>query len=304
MEVGEESGKTHNNAFPEGLSYLYGFLFPISWLFPNSMNPFSLLRNLYNHRNLIRQFAWRDFIGKYKGSFFGVLWSFVTPLMMLAVYAFVFSVVFRAKWTPNSDTSQVDFALILFCGMTVFSIFGETVNRSPGLILSYPNYVKKVVFPLEILPVAALVTSLLNAGISLAILIVAQLIFNFSLSKTILLFPFILAPLMAFTLGLAWFLASIGVFVRDIGQPVGVLVTILFFMSGVFFPLSALPEKYQFLMKFNPLTMVLEESRRTLMWGELPDWTWLVIASVVSCVMMQLGYMWFMRTKRAFADVI
>ncbi len=268
------------------------------------MNPSRLLRNLYNHRNLIRQFAWRDFIGRYKGSYLGVVWSFVTPLMMLAVYGFVFSVVFKAKWTQNSDTSQIDFALILFCGMTVFNIFGETINRAPGLILGHPNYVKKVVFPLEILPVAALVTSLLNAGISLAILVPANMAFNFTISKTIFLFPLILVPLIAFTIGLAWFLASIGVFIRDIGQPVGVMVTILFFMSGVFFPLSALPENYRFLMKFNPLTMVLEESRRTLMWGELPDWTWLVIATVLSCVVMQLGYTWFMRTKRAFADVI
>ena len=224
--------------------------------------------------------------------------------MMLVVYAFVFSVVFKAKWTPNSDTSQIDFALILFCGMTVFNIFGETINRAPGLILGYPNYVKKVVFPLEILPVAALVTSLLNALVSLAILVPANLVVNFTISKTIFLFPLILVPLMAFTLGLAWFLASLGVFIRDIGQPVGVIVTMLFFLCGVFFPMSSLPEEYQFLMKFNPLTMVLEESRRTLMWGELPDWTWLIVATIVSVVVMQLGYMWFMRTKRAFADVI
>ena len=265
------------------------------------LNP---ILNLYKHRNLIKQFAWRDFISRYKGSFLGVLWSFVTPLLLLVVYAFVFSVVFKAKWTPNSDTSQIDFALILFCGMTVFNIFGDTINRAPGLILGYPNYVKKVVFPLEILPVAALVTSLLNALVSLAILVPANLVVNFTISKTIFLFPLILVPLMAFTLGLAWFLASLGVFIRDIGQPVGVIVTMLFFLCGVFFPISALPEKYQFLMKFNPLTMVLEESRRTLMWGELPDWTWLIVATIVSVVVMQLGYMWFMRTKRAFADVI
>lgn len=287
-----------------GRSYFVCMMIAKKTHFDMQLNPLHTFRNLYHHRNLIRQFAWRDFIGKYKGSFLGVIWSFVTPLMMLAVYAFVFSVVFKAKWTPNSDSSNVDFALILFCGMTVFNIFGETINRAPTLILGYPNYVKKVVFPLEILPVAALVTSILNAGISLAILIPANLIFNFTVSKTTFLFPLILVPLVAFTLGLAWFLASLGVFIRDIGQPVGVIVTMLFFLCGVFFPLSALPEKYQFLMRFNPLTMVLEESRKTLMWGQYPDWTWLVIASLVSFVIMQMGYAWFMRTKRAFADVI
>lgn len=267
-------------------------------------NPINTFRNLYGHRDLIKQFAWRDFVSRYKGSFLGVFWSFITPLMMLAVYAFVFSVIFKSKWTPDSDTSRIDFALILFCGMTVFNIFGDTVNRAPSLILSYPNYVKKVVFPLEILPAAALITSILNAAISLAILIPAQLVFNFTMSRTIFLFPLVLVPLCAVTMGMSWFLSSLGVFVRDVGQTVGVAVTILFFMSGIFFPVSAVPKDFQFLMNINPLTTVLEESRRTLMWGQTPDWSWMLTTTIFSLAIMQLGYAWFMRTKRAFADVI
>ena len=272
--------------------------------FGSFLNPIPMARNLYRHRSLIKQFAWRDFVSRYKGSFLGVFWSFITPLMMLVVYAFVFSVIFKSKWNTQTDQSQVDFALTLFCGLTVFNIFSEAVNRAPTLILSYPNYVKKVVFPLEILPVAALATSLLNAGVSLIILLPAQLIFNHTISKTILFFPLVLAPLSAMILGVSWFLASLGVFIRDIGQPVGVLVTILLFVSGVFFPPTAVPKGFEFLIKLNPLAGILEESRGALMWGLFPDWEWLFVAIVGSIIVMMLGYAWFMRTKKAFADVI
>ncbi len=268
------------------------------------LNPVTMARNLYRHRSLIKQFAWRDFVSRYKGSFLGVFWSFITPLMMLVVYAFVFSVIFKSKWNTHTDQSQIDFALTLFCGLTVFNIFAEAINRAPTLILSYPNYVKKVVFPLEILPVAALATSLLNAGVSLIILLPAQLIFNHTISKTILFFPLILAPLCAMILGVSWFLASLGVFIRDIGQPVGVLVTILLFVSGVFFPPTAVPKGFEFLIKLNPLAGILEESRGSLMWGLFPDWEWLFVAIIGSIIVMMLGYAWFMRTKKAFADVI
>ena len=268
------------------------------------LNPVPMARNLYRHRSLIKQFAWRDFVSRYKGSFLGVFWSFITPLMMLAVYAFVFSVIFKSKWNAQTDQSQVDFALTLFCGLTVFNIFAEAVTRAPALILAYPNYVKKVVFPLEILPVAALATSLLNACVSLLILLPANLIFNWTISRTIILFPLVLIPLCALILGCTWFLSSLGVFVRDIGQAVGVLVTILLFVSGVFFPPTAIPKDFVFIMKPNPLINILEDSRRTLMWGSFPDWEWLFVAIIGSIIVMMLGYAWFMRTKKAFADVI
>lgn len=268
------------------------------------LNPVTMARNLYRHRSLIKQFAWRDFVSRYKGSFLGVFWSFITPLMMLAVYAFVFSVIFKSKWNAKTDQSQLDFALTLFCGLTVFNIFAEAVTRAPALILAYPNYVKKVVFPLEVLPVAALGTSLLNAAVSIAILLVAQLIINQAVSQTILLFPLVLIPFCAATLGITWFLSSLGVFIRDIGQAVGVLVTMLLFVSGVFFSPTAIPKEFEFVVNLNPLISILEESRRTLMWGLYPNWEWLLSACIGSIVIMMLGYAWFMRTKKAFADVI
>lgn len=266
--------------------------------------PYDMLRNLHRHRNLIRQFAWRDVISRYKGSYLGMVWSFVTPLMMLAVFSFVFSVIFKAKWGVSTDEGKLQFALTMFCGMTVFNIFGECISRAPNLVLQYPNYVKKVVFPLEILPVAALGSSLINGGLSLGVLIPAVLFFSHSWPSTIYLFPLVLIPICALSLGFGWFLASMGVFVRDIAQPVGVIVQMLFFVSGIFFPPSAIPEDIRPLMELNPMVGILENARRTLMWGQYPDWYALAVVTALSLVIMQIGYMWFMKTKRAFADVI
>uniref|UniRef100_A0A7C4ASR0 Transport permease protein n=1 Tax=Desulfomonile tiedjei TaxID=2358 RepID=A0A7C4ASR0_9BACT len=260
--------------------------------------------NLYNHRNLIRQFAWRDVVTRYKGSYFGMIWSFVTPLMLLAVFSFVFSVIFKSKWGVSPDEGKFQFAMTMFCGMTVFNIFGECISRAPTLILQYPNYVKKVVFPLEILPVAALGSSLINAALSLAILIPAVLLFSHAWPSTIYLFPLVLIPICAFALGFGWFLASMGVFIRDIAQPVSVIVQMLFFISGIFFPPSAIPEEIRSFVQLNPLVGILEDARRTLMWGQYPDWSSLALVTLFSLIVMQLGYLWFMRTKRAFADVI
>jgi lipopolysaccharide transport system permease protein len=266
--------------------------------------PFQMASNLYNHRNLIRQFAWRDVVTRYKGSHFGMIWSFVTPLMLLAVFSFVFSVIFKSKWGVSPDEGKFQFAMTMFCGMTVFNIFGECISRAPTLILQYPNYVKKVVFPLEILPVAALGSSLINAALSLAILIPAVLLFSHAWPSTIYLFPLVLIPICAFALGFGWFLASVGVFIRDIAQPVSVIVQMLFFISGIFFPPSAIPEDIRSFVQLNPLVGILEDARRTLMWGQYPDWSSLALVTLFSLIVMQLGYLWFMRTKRAFADVI
>lgn len=233
-----------------------------------------------------------------------MIWSFVTPLMMLAVFSFVFSVIFKAKWGVSADEGKFQFAMTMFCGMTVFNIFGECVSRAPSLILQYPNYVKKVVFPLEILPVAALGSSLINGALSLAILIPAVLLFSPTWPVTIYLFPLVLVPICALSLGFGWFLASMGVFVRDIAQPVGVIVQMLFFISGIFFPPSAIPEDIRPLVELNPMVSILEDARRTLMWGQYPDWTSLAVVTILSLIVMYLGYSWFMRTKRAFADVI
>ena len=175
--------------------------------------------------------------------------------------------------------------------------------RRPS-VTSNPGYVKKVVFPLEALPVAAVITALLNGAAGLVVLICAWVAFNHSISSTLWLFPLMLLPLCLLSLGLGWFLASIGVFIRDIAHPVAVIVQTLLFVSGVFFPLAALPLEYQHILMLNPLVTMIENIRRTLLWSQPPVWKWWVIGMIGALVVLQLGYYWFMRSRKAFADVL
>lgn len=268
------------------------------------LNPLSLVRNLWQHRDLIRQFTWRDIEGRYKGSFLGLLWSFVNPLVLLLIYTFVFGVVFKSHWPSARSDSLGEFAVILFCGITAFTIFSETVGRAPGLIINVPNYVKKVVFPLEILPVSALGAALFHGTISLTILLIANLLLNGMLPWTLVFLPLVLLPLLCFTLGFAWFLASLGVFVRDMTYTIALVVQVLFFTTPIFYSLQTIPENFQSVIRLNPFTAVIENVRRVTLWGELPLWPDLVFALVASLVVLVLGYAWFMKTKKAFADVI
>jgi lipopolysaccharide transport system permease protein len=268
------------------------------------LSPAGMVASLVRNRVLIGQLAKRDVVLRYRGSYLGVVWSLITPLLMLAVYTFVFSVIFKQRWGTAAGQSKADFALTLFCGLLVYNVFGETILRAPLLVTSNPSYVKKVRFPLEALPVAALCTALVNGGTSLVILLIAWVAVHHSVSSTIWLFPVALLPLCLLSLGLAWFLASLGVFIRDIAHPIGVLVQMLIFVSGIFFPLSAVPASYARVMMLNPLVTLIENLRRTLIWGQQPIWTWWVIAMAGSLVVLQLGYYWFMRSRKAFADVI
>lgn len=264
----------------------------------------SLARSLWQHRELIVQMTKREVVGRYRGSVMGLAWSFFNPILMLVVYTFVFSVIFKAKWGTGGDESQTTFAIVLFVGMIVYGLFAEMANRAPSLILSNVNYVKKVIFPLEILPVIGLGAALFHTLISLGVLLVAILLFNGSISWTVIFFPLILAPLLLATLGIAWFLASIGVFVRDVGQTVGIFTTVLMFLSPVFFPISTLPEKYQTLLMLNPLTFVIEQSRAVMIFGHQPDWAGLGIYAIASLAVAWAGYWWFQKTRKGFADVL
>jgi lipopolysaccharide transport system permease protein len=223
---------------------------------------------------------------------------------MLIIYTFVFSVVFKARWGADENESKTEFAIILFAGMIVFNIFSEVVNRAPSLILSNVNYVKKVVFPLEILPWVALGASLFHAGASLLVLLVAQLLFKVVLPWTVLLFPLVLLPLIFFTMGLAWFLAAMGVFIRDIGQITSVVTTVLMFLSALFYPVSALPRDYQAVLSFNPLVHLISESRKVLVFALTPAWGDLVMLLLASLGIASLGFWWFQKMRKGFADVI
>jgi lipopolysaccharide transport system permease protein len=266
--------------------------------------PKAMFTSFWRNRQLIWQMTRREVVGRYRGSLLGLAWSFLNPLLMLLVYTFVFSVVFKSRWGVSVGESQADFAIILFAGMIVFSFFAEIVNRAPGLIISNVNYVKKVVFPLEVLPWVTLGSVLFHSLVSLIVLLLLQLIVNLSLPWTALFFPLVLLPLIFASMGLAWFLAALGVFVRDVGQITSVFTTVMMFLSAVFYPLTALPEKYQGWLRLNPLVLIISESRKVLIFGNLPDWFSLGIALLVGFGMAVTGFWWFQKMRKGFADVI
>jgi lipopolysaccharide transport system permease protein len=266
--------------------------------------PIALFTSFWRNRQLIWQMTQREIAARYRGSVIGLAWSFINPLLMLMVYTFVFSVVFKARWGTTGNESRADFAIILFTGMIVFGLFAEIVNRAPAQIISNANYVKKVVFPLEILSWVSLGSVLFHSLVSLGVLLLAQLIINLYLPWTVVLFPLVLLPLIFASLGAAWFLAALGVYVRDIGQITTVFTTVLMFVSAVFYPLSALPEAYQAWLRLNPLVLIITESRKVLVFGSLPDWFWLGIALLLGLVIAFAGFWWFQKTRKGFADVL
>lgn len=263
-----------------------------------------MLLSLKKNYGLIWQLIKRDILSRYRGSFIGLAWSFINPLIMLTVYTFVFSVVFKARWNATIGESKFDFAIILFAGLLVYNFFSEVVNRAPGLILSNPNYVTKVIFPLEILTWVLLGSALFQLFISLNVLLIVQLLLNQTLVWTILLFPIVLIPLILICMGLSWFLAALGVYIRDVGQITGIFTTALLFISAVFYPLSTLPEGFQKISRLNPLVFVITESRNTLLFGVPPDWASLALYSLISLIIAFLGFFWFKKMRKGFADVI
>jgi lipopolysaccharide transport system permease protein len=275
---------------------------------PHAAQPTSLValaKSLWRNRQLIVQMTKREVVGRYKGSAMGLAWSFFNPVFMLVVYTFVFSEVFKSRWGGvGGDDSKTQFAVILFAGMIVLSLFSEVLNRAPNLILSNVNYVKKVVFPIEILPVIAMGAALFHSLISLGVLLTAFTIFNGYLHPTVILMPLVLLPLIILSLGLAWMLASLGVFLRDVGQTIGLITTVLMFLSPVFFPITAVPERFRPIMMANPLTFIIEQAREVIIWGHLPNWLGLGIYTIVATFIAWAGYAWFQKTRKGFADVL
>lgn len=275
---------------------------------PHATQPTSLpalANSLWLHRHLILQMTKREVVGRYKGSALGLGWSFFNPVFMLVVYTFVFSEIFKSRWGgAGADDSKTQFALILFVGMIVLSLFSELLNKAPGLILSNVNFVKKVVFPIEILPVVAMGAVLFHSLISLGVLLTAFILFNGYVHWTVIFLPLILLPLVILTTGLAWILASLGVFIRDVGQTIGILTTVLMFLSPVFYPITAVPERFRTFIMLNPLTFIIEQARDALIWGRAPHWLGLIIYLLVAVTTSWIGYGWFQKTRKGFADVL
>lgn len=272
-----------------------------------SLSLASLLRSLWQYRPLILQLAHREVVGRYKGSILGLAWSFFNPVLMLSVYTFVYSVVFKARWSvgPSADAeTKTEFALLLFVGMIVHGLFSEIVNRAPQLILNNQNYVKRVVFPLEILPVVSMLAAVFHAMVSLVVMLLAFSLFNGYLPWTAVYAPLVILPLVVLTLGFSWALASLGVFLRDLGQFIGLVSTVLMFLAPVFYPVSALPEEFRPWMMANPLTFIIEQMREVLIWGHTPDAAGLARYSLVSAAVAWAGFAWFQKTRKGFADVL
>ena len=275
---------------------------------PHAAQPTSLValaRRLWRNRQLILQMTKREVVGRYKGSVMGLAWSFFNPVFMLVVYTFVFSEIFKSRWGgAGVEESKTQFAVLLFVGLIVLNLFSEVLNRAPGLILSNVNYVKKVVFPIEILPVIATGAALFHSLISLGVLLAAFALFNGYLHWTVVFIPLVLLPLVILTTGLAWILASLGVFLRDVGQTIGIVTTVLMFLSPVFYPVTAVPESFRVFMLANPLTFIIEQARDVVVWGHLPNWMGLGAYTLAATAIAWAGYAWFQKTRKGFADVL
>ncbi len=271
----------------------------------NAISPLRAVESFIKNYNLIVQMTKRDVVGRYRGSVMGLTWSFFNPLLMLAIYTFVFSVVFKARWSGiGEESTKMDFAIIFFSGLIMYGVFAECVNRAPSTILANINYVKKVVFPLEILPLIACGSALFHAAISIVVLLLAQLVFEGHVPWTALLFPAVMAPLALATMGIAWVLSALGVYVRDIGQITGMVTTMLMFLSPIFFPMSAMPEEFRGMIAINPLVYFLEEGRNTLIFGVAPDPLNLLYAWVASIVVASVGFAIFQKMRNGFSDVL
>ena len=268
-------------------------------------SPRALIKSILLNRNLIVQMTKREVIGRYKGSIMGMTWSFFNPILLLVVYTFVFSEIFNSRWGGSGgDDSKTQFAVVLFVGMIFLNLFNDVLNRAPNLILANTNYVKKVIFPLEILPIISMGSALFHAMISLLVLLTAIILFNGYIHWTAVYIPLIFFPLIIVTTGLAWILASVGVFLRDVGQTISIITIILTFLSPVFYPINAVPEKFRFLIMTNPLTFIIEQARDSLIWGHPPNWTGLIIYNIAALTVAWIGFIWFQKTRKGFADVL
>jgi homopolymeric O-antigen transport system permease protein len=271
---------------------------------PSLPSPADVFSCLWRHRRLVFQLTQRDVVGRYRGSYLGLAWSMLSPLLMLGVYTVVFGVVFKARWVASTTGSVAEFGVVLFTGLLVFGLFSESVNRAPSLVLSRANFVKRIVFPLEILPWVALASSLFHAVITLIVLLVAGFFVYGSIPATSPLIIVVLLPLVLFTLGITWILAALGVYVRDVAQTVGVITSALMFLSPVFYPVAAVPPGMRTFMAFNPLTIIIEQARDVLIWGKAPDYWALTPYIVGSLAVAWLGLVAFQRLRTGFADAL
>lgn len=257
----------------------------------------------WQQRELLLQLLRRDIHGRYRGSLLGLLWSFGHPVFMLVIYTMILQGVFDLRWEAAGD-GEADFALFLFAGLIVHSLFSDCLIRAPSIIVQNPNFVTKVRFPLEILAWQVLGSALFHAAVSIVVLMLFQLLVGNGLRVTGLLLPIVLLPAALLLLALVWLLSALGVFVRDIAQGMTLLSSALLFLSPIFYPLSAVPEAYRGLLMLNPLTLIVESLRDVMLLGVAPDWLALTVYALLALLSAVLGLWVFNRLRPYFSEVI
>jgi lipopolysaccharide transport system permease protein len=267
-----------------------------------SLSPLAFMQSVWRHRDLVVQMTERDARSRYRGSAGGLIWSIANPLLMLTVYVFFFGQIFPAKWALGGGTG--DFALILYVGLLIHGLFAECIIRAPSLIVGQSNLVRKVVFPLELLPVVTIGTALFHLAISWIIWLAFHLLVRGIPPATALLFPVIVLPLLVLTLGLTWALAALGVYLRDIVHVVPVACAILLFASPVFYPLESLTSPFREIVQLSPLTQPIVMARDVLLWGRLPSIADFAMYGAIAAVIAWGGFAWFQATRKGFADVV
>jgi lipopolysaccharide transport system permease protein len=259
---------------------------------------------LRRNKHLFWRMTLREVAGRYRGSLLGWSWTLLNPLLMLAVYTFVFSTVFKARWPDLQQTGPAGFAINLFAGLIVFNLVAEVLSKAPTLILSQPSYVTKVIFPLELLSSVTVAAATIHGCTSLAVLTTFRLIATGSIPLTTLYLPLVWMPLLLGCLAACWLLSALGVYLRDTNQLVSVMLSALMFMSAIFYPLSALPIQWQPVLALNPIVPVIEQTREVLIAGHAPSAEFLLIGTILAAIGCEVSYRLFEKARLGFADVL
>jgi lipopolysaccharide transport system permease protein len=260
------------------------------------------LWQLPSRAELVFSFAKRELVGRYKGSALGIAWAVLTPVVMIAIFTFIFAGIFGARFGTNN--SHWDYALYLFCGLLPWSMFQESLQQSANTIVAHANLVKRVVFPLEALPAAQVFAALGNQLFGTVALLIATIVVRQRLDLTALWLPVLLIPQLLFALGAAWLIASLGVFLRDITQGITLLLMAWMYLTPIIYPETIVPERLRPVINLNPFTPLVRSYRNIFLDGGAPDWPGLAYFSLVAIVIFLFGYWWFARTRKSFADVV
>lgn len=267
------------------------------------IDPLSPYQALTRHFALVVQMARRDVTGRYRGSFAGLFWSFLYPLLTLVIYTFVFGVIFRSRWNEQT-TNPFQYAMVLFAGLNISGFFSECANRATTLIIENTSFVKRVVFPLETLTWSTVGSGLFHLCVSTIVLLVISPFFTGRVPWTVVFFPIVVMCFLPFVAGTVWLLASLGVYLRDLRQMTSIVTTALLFLAPILYPRNLIPVPYREWLYLNPFTTIVEASQNVLIWGEPPVWGQLAVYVLASGLFAWLAFAWFEQTRKGFADVV